>query len=134
MDAFMDCERMKWASENPALALNAPTLTTKPTLPFTAAEMKKLLAACDRYPGNKERIKAFNLGDALLRASHRRHDHAEARPGIRDQLATAERMFLPDQKKWSVPFSICWSASTTKSGSGTAWPAGIGVSYFPVKK
>ena len=26
--------------------------TTKPTLPLTDAEMKRLLAACDQYPGN----------------------------------------------------------------------------------
>jgi integrase/recombinase XerD len=58
---FRFCERMKWASENPALALKTPKLTTKPTLPFTAAEMNRILAACDEYPGNKKRIKAFIL-------------------------------------------------------------------------
>jgi integrase/recombinase XerD len=52
---------MKWTSENPALALKAPKLTSKPTLPFTAAEMNKLIAACDKYRGDKARIKAFIL-------------------------------------------------------------------------
>jgi integrase/recombinase XerD len=58
---FRFCGRMKWTSENPALAIKAPKVTTKPTLPFTAAEMKKLLAACDKYRGDKARLKAFIL-------------------------------------------------------------------------
>jgi integrase len=89
---FRFCARMKWASENPALALKAPKLTTKPTLPFTAAEMKKLLAACDKYPGNKERIKAFVL---VMRYSGLRIGDTIALK--RDQL-TGNNLFLYTQK------------------------------------
>lgn len=55
---FSFCERMKWTRENPALALKPPKVTTTPTLPFTDAQMKKLLAACDAYRGDKVRIAA----------------------------------------------------------------------------
>jgi site-specific recombinase XerD len=48
---FRFCQRMKWVSENPALALKIPRATAKPTLPFTAAEMSRILAASDTYRG-----------------------------------------------------------------------------------
>ncbi len=83
---------MKWTSENPALALKAPKLTTKPTLPFTDAEMKKLLAACDEYRGDKVRIKAFIL---VMRYSGLRIGDTIALR--RDQL-TGNNLFLYTQK------------------------------------
>ena len=89
---FRFCERMKWASENPALALKAPKVTTKPTLPFTAAEMKKLLAACDTYPGNKERIKAFIL---VMRYSGLRIGDTI---GLKRDQLTGNNLFLYTQK------------------------------------
>jgi integrase/recombinase XerD len=89
---FRFCERMKWANENPALALKAPKLTTKPTLPFTAAEMNRILDACDKYPGNKERIKAFVLA---MRYSGLRIGDAIALK--RDQL-TGTSLLLYTQK------------------------------------
>ena len=53
--------------------MKAPRVTPKPTLPFTPAEMKRILAACDEYPernsfsqNNRARVKAFVL---LLRYS-----------------------------------------------------------------
>lgn len=58
---FRFCQRLKWVSDNPALAVKPPTARPNPTLPFTNAEMKRILAACDKYPGNKDRIKAFVL-------------------------------------------------------------------------
>jgi integrase/recombinase XerD len=89
---FRFCERMKWASENPALALKAPKVTTKPTLPFTVAEMNKVLAACDKYRGDKARIKAFIL---VMRYSGLRiGDTITLR---RDQL-TGNDLFLYTQK------------------------------------
>jgi integrase len=38
-----------------------PKHKLSPTLPFSADEMKRILDACDRYPGNAERMKAFVL-------------------------------------------------------------------------
>ena len=39
----------------------APKHKSSPTLPFSADEMKRILDACDRYPGNADRMKAFVL-------------------------------------------------------------------------
>lgn len=50
-----------WMKENPADELAPPPSKPNPTLPFTDEQMEKILAACDRYPGNKKRIKAFVL-------------------------------------------------------------------------
>ncbi len=79
-------------SENPALALKAPKVTSKPTLPFTDAEMKKLLAACDKYRGDKSRIKAFIL---VMRYSGLRIGDTIALK--RNQL-TGNNLFLYTQK------------------------------------
>ena len=51
-----------WMKESPAAGLKPPKVESNPTLPFSDEQMKKILEACDRYPGNKDRIKAFVLG------------------------------------------------------------------------
>ncbi len=89
---FRFCQRMKWTAENPALALKPPKTTSKPTLPFTDAEMKKLLAACDKYRGDKARIKAFIL--TMRYSGLRIGDTIALR---RDQL-TGNTLFLYTQK------------------------------------
>jgi integrase len=58
---FRFCHQAGWIKTNPAMALKPQKATAKPTLPFSRDEMKRILAACDRYRGNKERIKAFIL-------------------------------------------------------------------------
>lgn len=58
---FRFCEHAGWISRSPALSLKAPKVKQAPTLPFTRAEMKRLLNACDEYPGNKARMRAFVL-------------------------------------------------------------------------
>jgi site-specific recombinase XerD len=58
---FRFCEQAGWIARNPALAVKAPSIRTSPTLPFTAAEMGRILKACDEYPGQRERIRAFVL-------------------------------------------------------------------------
>lgn len=58
---FRFCDQAEWIRKNPALAVKPPKSRLKPTLPFTADEMERILAACDEYPGNRERIKAFVL-------------------------------------------------------------------------
>jgi integrase/recombinase XerD len=62
-----------WIDENPAKLIRSPKVTAKPTLPFTEDEVKRILAACDKYPrknslgqDNRARIRAFVL---LLRYS-----------------------------------------------------------------
>lgn len=65
------CERRKWIDENPAADLKAPKIQNRPTMPFTQAEMMKVLTAFDKYAkragrANAQRLKAFVL---LLRYS-----------------------------------------------------------------
>lgn len=58
---FRFCHQAGWMKSNPALAVKPPKSDSSPTLPFSADEMKKILKACDKYGGNKDRIRAFIL-------------------------------------------------------------------------
>jgi integrase/recombinase XerD len=58
---FRFCRDRGWIKENPALALKPPKASGTPTLPFTDEEFQQILNACDRYRGDKDRIKAFIL-------------------------------------------------------------------------
>lgn len=58
---FRFCEQARWTDRNPATSVKAPKHKMSPTLPYSAEEMKRILTACDRYPGNAERMKAFVL-------------------------------------------------------------------------
>ena len=55
------CRDSRWIHDNPALALKQPKVADVPTLPFTAGEMKKILEACGKYRGDKDRMRAFVL-------------------------------------------------------------------------
>jgi integrase len=41
--------------------VKAPKVKPTPTLPFSDAEMRRILEACDRYAGNRDRLRAFVL-------------------------------------------------------------------------
>lgn len=58
---FRFCVDAGWIQKNPAASVKAPKAKPSPTLPFTDDEMKRILKACDAYPGNRERMKAFVL-------------------------------------------------------------------------
>ncbi len=58
---FRFCEQARWIERNPAVSVKAPKVKASPTLPFSADEMTRILAACDAYPGNADRMKAFVL-------------------------------------------------------------------------
>lgn len=58
---FRFCHQAGWITTNPALAVKPPKVHGRPTLPFSGDEMKRILAACDRYRGNKARVRAFVL-------------------------------------------------------------------------
>jgi site-specific recombinase XerD len=96
---FRFCHDAEWIKSNPATALKAPSAKPNPTLPFTAQEMKKILAACDRYRGDKARIKAFIL---VMR-------HAGLRIGDAIALTRARvagnKLFLYTQKT-GTPVSV----------------------------
>lgn len=58
---FRFCTHGDWLAKNPARTIKAPRVTDRPTLPFTREEMQRILDACERYPGNQARLKAFVL-------------------------------------------------------------------------
>jgi integrase len=74
------CQQAGWIKQNPAISVKPPKATVSPTLPFSREEMTRILEACDRYGGNKDRIRAFvltmrftglRIGDAIrLSKSH----------------------------------------------------------------
>jgi len=58
---FRFCEQAGWIHRNPAVGVKAPKVKVAPTLPFSSDEMERILEACDEYPGNSDRMKAFVL-------------------------------------------------------------------------
>jgi len=46
----------KWIVENPALTLRGPKPKPHPTLPFTGDEMRRILAAIEKYPNKSRQI------------------------------------------------------------------------------
>ena len=55
-----------WVSENLPKKLGNPKVSSPPTLPFTKDQMVSILAACPKYSGDAQRLRAFTL---LLRYS-----------------------------------------------------------------
>src|SRR6185295_1699034 len=55
------CQQDDWIAKNPARAVKAPRVREKPTLPFSSAEMQRILDACDQYRGDQDRLRAFVL-------------------------------------------------------------------------
>jgi integrase len=58
---FQFCMDRDWIAKNPAKALKTHQPHLTPTLPYTDEEMARLIAACDRYRGNQDRMRAFVL-------------------------------------------------------------------------
>ena len=46
---FHFCRVRQWVSSNPILSIKLPEVPSSPTLPFTRAEMKKILAGARRF-------------------------------------------------------------------------------------
>jgi integrase len=58
---FRFCHQAGWIKQNPALAVKPPKVSQSPTLPFSREDMTRIVAACEKYRGNRDRIKAFVL-------------------------------------------------------------------------
>ena len=63
---FRFCHQAEWVKSNHVLGVKPPKVTPNPTLPFTREEMKRILAACEKYPArnsfghdNQARLRAF---------------------------------------------------------------------------
>jgi integrase len=89
---FRFAQESGWIDENPTTKLKSPTVKQTPTMPFTQDEMVQILAACDRYKGNRNRIRALVL---LLRYSGLRIGDAVRL--ARDRIV-GTRLFLYTQK------------------------------------
>lgn len=70
------CVDSGWLKSNPAKLIKLPIAASAPVLPFTAKEIETILAACDRYPNSRNRIRlralvwlmmtsGLRLGDAV---------------------------------------------------------------------
>ncbi|MCS7042738.1 MAG: site-specific integrase [Bryobacteraceae bacterium] len=81
-----------WLSSSPAAGIRPPRVSLTPTLPFSEEEMRRILAACDRFPGKGSQLRALVL---LMRYSGLRIMDAVtlARDRIRDG-----KLFLYTQK------------------------------------
>ena len=58
---FRFCVLNNWLQANPVAGIRAPEVQPSPTLPFSDEEFAKILAACDRYEGDQDRMRAFVL-------------------------------------------------------------------------
>ena len=58
---FHFCEVANWVDRNPARAVKPPKGKHRPTLPFSEDEMGRIVAACDHYRGNRDRLRALIL-------------------------------------------------------------------------
>jgi integrase/recombinase XerD len=92
--------KRKWVPDNPAADLRAPRITLCPTMPFTQAEMLRILAAIDKYkdefPGrgaeNARRMRALVL---LLRYTGMRIGDATS---LTVERIDGNKLFLYTQK------------------------------------
>ena len=74
-----------WLPANPAKVIKPPKTDTPPTLPFTKDEIKRVLAACDKYPDKRFaillralvlllRYSGLRISDAVALTKHRIKD------------------------------------------------------------
>src|SRR5262245_13201667 len=97
-----------WTETNPALALKAPRITLRPTMPLAHDEMLKLLTACEKYEAevhsrgyrNAQRLKTLVL---LMRYSGMRIGDAVQ---LTQERIKGDRLFLYTQKTGTPVYSV----------------------------
>ena len=89
-----------WVPENYPKKLGNPKVTSPPTMPFTKDQMVAILAACQNYAGDAQRLRAFIL---LLRYSGMRI--GDTATCARDRL-TDRRLLLYMQKTSEPVFVV----------------------------
>ncbi len=91
--SFFDfCLDAEWIQRNPAKGLKRPMTRQAPTLPFSREEMERILEACIKYPGKRDRLKAFVL---VMRYSGLRISDAAA---LTNDRIVRGKLFLYTQK------------------------------------
>lgn len=89
---FRFCEAAEWIAKNPASSVRPPKVDDKPTLPLADEDVRKLLHACRRYPGNGRRLRAMIL---VLRYAGLRISDAVT---LKREHVQGDRIFLYQQK------------------------------------
>jgi integrase/recombinase XerD len=89
-----------WVSENVPKKLGNPKVSSPPTMPFTKDQMVAILAACPKYSGDAQRLRAFTL---LLRYSGMRI--GDTATCARDRL-NGRRLLLYMQKTSEPVFVV----------------------------
>jgi site-specific recombinase XerD len=56
---FKFCHDGKYIKQNPAPKLKPPKVADAPVIPFTEEQVKNILAACAKYPGNWKRLRVL---------------------------------------------------------------------------
>jgi integrase/recombinase XerC len=87
---FKFCQDSDWIDKNPAKAIKAPKVEDADVLPFSDAEVEKILKACDSFNGNGQRIKALTQ---LMLASGLR---------IGDACTISRDRFVKEGKEWKL--------------------------------
>ena len=119
------CKNRDWIRSNPASAVKAPKIgkESERVKTFTEEQVKKILAACDRYPSrnsyghdNPERVRAFVL---TLRYSGLRIGDVV---GLRKGHLQEDRLFLRTQKSGEsvfvpLPEIVVEALKTIQNGS-----------------
>ncbi len=89
---FGFCLDADWIERNPTKGLKRPKTKQTPTLPFTREEVERILEACNKYPGKRDRVKAFVL---VMRYSGLRISDAAA---LTTDRFAGNKLFLYTQK------------------------------------
>jgi site-specific recombinase XerD len=56
---FRFCHDSQYIKQNPASKLKAPKVNDLPVIPFTEQQVKSIIAACAKYPGNGKRLRVL---------------------------------------------------------------------------
>lgn len=105
---FRFCHAAKWVTENPTLAMKAPKADTPPTMPFSDAEVERIIQAAREFKiqgsygkANPIRVVAYVY---LLRYSGLRISDATSL--AKDRVTSDGRLFLHTQHKTRVPVYV----------------------------
>jgi len=108
LNSFFSSAVLKsWLQTNPVKGLAKPKVLPRPTLPFTQAEMNKILEAVDRYPdksGNVGRPNSLRLRAFILTLRYTGLRIGDVTRLSTDQLDERGRIFLYTQKTGTPVF------------------------------
>ncbi len=135
---FRFCHDSDWLQSNPAKSLKAPQSDSPPVLPFTDADMKKILAACDTHSEPKRavqlralvllmRYSGLRIGDAVTLARDKiKHGTLElrtAKSGTKVRIPLKPEVLEALVKIPKVNDYYFWSGASTRKTVSNDWHA-----------